>query len=76
MMVAADPMLLDTARPIRKGMGFNLALRRVTVSTGANTRHTMSLTNIAENQALVTIMTKRNLSGLSMSRVILIAIQV
>lgn len=75
MMVAADPMLLDTARPTRKGMGFNLALRSVTVSTGVNTRHTMSLTNIAESAALVTIMTKRNFSGLSMNRVILKAIR-
>ena len=76
MMVAADPMLLDTARPIRKGMGFNLALRSETVSAGAKTRHTMSLTNTAERAALVAIITKRNFSGVSINRVILKAIQV
>lgn len=69
MIVAAEPMLLDTARPIRNGIGSKPARSRARASTGVKAKQMMSLAYIADNRALDAMTAKRNRRGRSRRRV-------
>ena len=62
-MVAAEPMLLATANPIRNGMGLSLASSRAMDSTGVKAKQTMSLASIEDNTALATMMFSKKILG-------------
>src|ERR1039457_1804920 len=69
MIVAADPILLAHASPIRNGTGLRDVLRSVTHTIGVNARQTMSFMMNAEKIAEVAMSINRNRSGLSINLV-------
>ncbi len=60
MIVAAEPILLETASPIRNGSGFRPASIKERANIGVNAKHTISLANSADNKALTSMVTNHN----------------
>ena len=65
--VAAEPMLLAQASPMRYGMGFRRARSTVTARTGVKARQTISFTNTAESEPLTSISSSRKRLGRAVS---------
>ncbi len=63
MMVAAEPILLETASPIRKGRGFSFASIKESANTGVKAKHTISFANIADSKALTHMVINKKSRG-------------
>ena len=61
-MVAAEPMLLAAANPMRNGTGFNLASRMAAQRIGVKARQMMSLVRKADNKALKAITASKKIA--------------
>ena len=55
MIVAAEPILLETASPTRNGRGLRPASIKESANIGVNAKHTISFANSADNKALTSM---------------------